>query len=59
MLTGIDGVKVGDEAAVLLGEDVTAEDHARVVGTIAYEILCGVGAGGASRIEFRESIDYG
>ena len=43
-VTGIEGVKVGDEA-VLLGEGVTAEDPARVAGTIAYEILCGVRAG--------------
>ncbi len=35
------GVAVGD-AAVVLGEGVTAEDHARWAGTIAYEILCGV-----------------
>ena len=32
------GVKVGDDA-VLLGEGITAEDHARVAGTIAYEIF--------------------
>lgn len=40
-VTGIDGAAVGDEA-VLLGEGVTAEDHARWCGTIPYEILCGV-----------------
>jgi alanine racemase len=34
-------VEVGDEV-VLLGEGVTAEDHAGWCGTIAYEILCGV-----------------
>jgi alanine racemase len=41
-VTGIDGVAAGDEA-VLLGEGITAEDHARLAGTIPYEILCGVG----------------
>ena len=40
-VTGIDGVEAGD-AAVVLGEGVTAEDHARLAGTIAYEIVCGV-----------------
>jgi alanine racemase len=40
-VTGIDGVRVGDEA-VVLGDGVTADDHARVAGTISYEILCGV-----------------
>jgi alanine racemase len=37
-------VRVGDEA-VLLGEGVSAEDHARWSGTIAYDVLCGVRAG--------------
>jgi alanine racemase len=36
-------VSVGDEA-VLLGEGVTAEDHARWSGTISYDILCGMKA---------------
>jgi alanine racemase len=27
---------------VLLGDGVTAEDHARIAWTIPYEILCGV-----------------
>ena len=40
-VTGIRGVVEGDEV-VLLGEGVTAEDQARLAGTIAYEILCGV-----------------
>jgi alanine racemase len=43
-VTGIDGVRVGDEV-VLLGDGVTADDHARIAGTISYEILCGVRAG--------------
>jgi alanine racemase len=42
-VTGIDGVAVGDEA-VVLGEGVTAEDHAQLAGTIPYEILCGMKA---------------
>ncbi|QHN05192.1 alanine racemase [Granulicella sp. WH15] len=40
-VTGIAEVKAGDEA-VVLGDGVTAEDHARLAGTISYEILCGV-----------------
>jgi alanine racemase len=43
-VSGIDGVRVGDEV-VLLGDGVTADDHARIAGTISYEILCGVGKG--------------
>lgn len=42
-ITDLDGVAVGDEV-VLLGEGVTAEDHARWSGTISYEILCGIRA---------------
>jgi alanine racemase len=41
-VSGID-VGVGDEV-VLLGEGVTAEDHARWSGTISYDILCGMKA---------------
>ena len=40
-VTTVPYVSTGDEA-VLLGEGVTADDHARLAGTIAYEILCGV-----------------
>ena len=40
-VTGINGVRAGDEA-VVLGVGCTADDHARIAGTIAYEILCGV-----------------
>jgi len=39
-VTGID-VQVGSEV-VLLGEGVSAEDHAQWAGTIAYDIVCGV-----------------
>ncbi len=42
-VTGIDGVHVGSEV-VLLGDGVSAEDHARWSGTIAYDILCGLKA---------------
>jgi alanine racemase len=43
-VSAIDDVRVGD-AAVLLGDGVTADDHARLAGTISYEILCGARAG--------------
>ena len=43
-VSAIDGVHVGDEV-VLLGDGVTADDHARLAETISYEILCGVRAG--------------
>jgi alanine racemase len=42
-VTRIDGVRVGDEI-VLLGDGITADDHARIAGTISYEILCGIRA---------------
>ena len=42
-VTDIAGVAVGDEV-VVLGEGVTADDHARWCGTISYEILCGIRA---------------
>lgn len=40
-VTGIDGARVGDEVT-LLGDGITADDHARIAETISYEILCGV-----------------
>jgi alanine racemase len=43
-VSGIDGVGLGDEV-VVLGDGLTAEDHARLAGTIAYEIVCGVRPG--------------
>ncbi len=46
-VTEIPGVAVGDEV-VVLGDGVTADDHARLAHTIAYEIVCGVRA--ASRL---------
>jgi len=45
-VTGIDGVKAGDEA-VLLGsqgeETITADDIAKEMGSISYEVLCLLG----------------
>lgn len=40
-ITSIPGVSIGDEV-LLLGPGITAEEHARLAGTIPYEILCGV-----------------
>jgi alanine racemase len=40
-VTSIADVAVGDEA-IVLGEGVTADDHAQLAETIPYEILCGV-----------------
>ena len=40
-VTGIADVRAVDEA-ILLGAGVTADDHARLAGTIPYEILCGI-----------------
>jgi alanine racemase len=44
-VSAITGVGLGDEVT-LLGDGVTAEDHARLAGTIAYEIVCGVRVSG-------------
>jgi alanine racemase len=43
-VTAIPGVRVGDEV-VVLGDGITADDHARLAATIPYEILCAVRAG--------------
>ncbi len=40
-VSGISEVIVGDEV-MLLGDGVSAQDHAELAGTIAYEILCGL-----------------
>ena len=40
-VSGIANVKPGDHA-IVLGEDVTADDHAHLANTISYEILCGI-----------------
>ena len=42
-VTAIPDATLGDEVT-LLGPGVTAEDHARLAGTIPYEILCGMRA---------------
>jgi alanine racemase len=42
-VTHIPAAQLGDEA-ILLGEGVTAEDHARWCNTIPYEVLCGIRA---------------
>ena len=44
-VSGIEGAAIGDEVVILgeqASERVTAEDHARLAGTIPYEILCGI-----------------
>ena len=43
-VTAIPGVHIGDEV-VVLGDGITADDHARLAATIPYEILCAVRAG--------------
>jgi alanine racemase len=40
-ITAIPEVNLGDEATVL-GDHITADDHARLARTIPYEILCGL-----------------
>lgn len=40
-ITAIPATAPGDEATIL-GEGITAEDHARLAETISYEILCGM-----------------
>jgi alanine racemase len=40
-VTGIQNAQPGDEA-IVLGAGITADDHAAMAGTVAYEILCGV-----------------
>jgi alanine racemase len=42
-ITAIPDVAEGDEVT-LLGEGITAEDHARLAHTIPYEILCAIRA---------------
>jgi alanine racemase len=49
-VTGIDGVQPGDEVVLIgeqAGERIAAEDHARVAGTITWEIFTWIG----SRVE--------
>jgi alanine racemase len=42
-ITDLKDIALGDEV-VVLGDGITADDHARLAGTIAYEIVCGVRA---------------
>jgi alanine racemase len=42
---------------VLLGHGVLAEDHARVAGTINYELVCGIGAGSTPARARRTVVD--
>jgi alanine racemase len=42
-ITDLKGVALGDEVTVL-GDGITADNHARLANTIAYEIVCGVRA---------------
>jgi alanine racemase len=42
-VTHIPGIAVGDEV-ILLGDGITAHDHAQLAHTIPYEIVCGVRA---------------
>lgn len=42
-VTDLPAASLGDEVTVL-GDGITADDHARLAGTISYEILCGVRA---------------
>jgi alanine racemase len=42
-VTEIPGVAIGDEV-IVLGDGITADDHARLAHTISYEITCGVRA---------------
>jgi alanine racemase len=42
-VTGIPSVHIGDEV-VVLGDGITADDHARLAHTIPYEVLCAVRA---------------
>jgi alanine racemase len=43
-VTAIPGVRIGDEV-IVLGDGITADDHARLAATIPYEILCAVRPG--------------
>ena len=40
-VSGIDDVSVGDEV-VLIGDELTADQMANMIGTIGYEIICGI-----------------
>lgn len=42
-VTGISGASIDDEV-ILLGDGITADDHAHLANTISYEILCAIRA---------------
>jgi len=42
-ITGIEGVYAGDPVVMMGAEGIFADNLAEIVGTISYEILCGVG----------------
>jgi alanine racemase len=42
---------------VLLGDGLLAEEHARVAGTINYELVCGIGAGSTATRAHRKVVD--
>jgi alanine racemase len=42
-VSDVHGVAIGDEV-IVLGDGITADDHARIAHTISYEIVCGVRA---------------
>jgi alanine racemase len=42
---------------VLLGDGLLAEEHARVAGTINYELVCGIGAGSTAARAHRKVVD--
>jgi alanine racemase len=48
-VTNVDGVEIGDTVTLLgwdqqtPGPDVSAEDLARLSGTLSYEVTCGIG----------------
>ena len=44
-------------SVTLLGDGVLAEEHARVAGTINYELVCGIGAAGAATRAERRVVD--
>jgi alanine racemase len=46
-VTGVPNVQVGDEVVLIgrqQGESITADELAKVEGTISYEVLCAIGA---------------
>jgi len=48
-VTNVSGVELGDKATLLgwdrehVGPSISAEDLARISGTLSYEVTCGIG----------------